>query len=71
LPQTGKLPPPPGVARRFFSLHQSLQDFHQPLHGLIRRLKDFLQLLKPPSAPANGAMSSAFRSRGDISDVNQ
>jgi hypothetical protein len=36
------------ITRRFSSLRQSLQDFHQPLHGLIRRLKEFL---RPPNLP--------------------
>jgi hypothetical protein len=48
LPPIGFLPPLPGVAQRFSSLHQSLQDFHQPLHGHIQRLKEFLQ---PPTLP--------------------
>jgi len=35
----------PDFAQRFFKSRQTLQDFHQPLHGLIRRLKEFLQPL--------------------------
>jgi hypothetical protein len=50
LPPIGFLPPLPGIAQRFSSLHQSLQDFHQPLHGLIQRLKEFLQ---PPNLSEN------------------
>jgi len=42
LPKINIFPSLPTEAQRFFSLHQSLQDFHQPLHGLIRRLKKFL-----------------------------
>jgi hypothetical protein len=45
LPEINFLPSLPGIPQRFFSLHQSLQDFHQPLHGLIRGLKEFLQPL--------------------------
>jgi len=33
----------PRTAQRCFKSRQTLQDFHQPLHGLIRRLKEFLQ----------------------------
>ena len=36
----------PDFAQRFFKTRQILQDFHQPLHGLIRRLKKFLQSLE-------------------------
>jgi hypothetical protein len=43
LPEARHLQSLPDTAQRFFTLHQSLQDFHQPLHGLIRRLKEFLQ----------------------------
>jgi Rad3-related DNA helicase len=44
----------PGITRRFSSLRQSLQDFHQPLHGLIRRLKEFLQPPKDANQPLVG-----------------
>jgi hypothetical protein len=54
LPQTGFLPSLPLVAQRFFRFHQSLQDFHQPLHGLIRRLKEFLQPLKEATRSLHG-----------------
>jgi hypothetical protein len=42
------------ITRRFSSLRQSLQDFHQPLHGLIRRLKEFLQPPKDAHQPSVG-----------------
>jgi hypothetical protein len=45
-----------------------MQDFHQPLHGLIRRLKEFLQPLKdakPTSTSANGAMLPTSRWQGE------
>ena len=45
LPETRHLQSLPDTVQRFYTLHQSLQDFHQPLHGLIRRLKEFLQRL--------------------------
>jgi hypothetical protein len=43
LPLNCLIPSLPDTAQRFSKSHQSLQDFHQPLHGLIRRLKEFLQ----------------------------
>jgi len=45
LPETSHLQSLPVIAQRFFKSRQTLQDFHQPLHGLIRRLKEFLQSL--------------------------
>jgi hypothetical protein len=45
LPETRHLQSLPDTAQRFSKSRQTLQDFHQPLHGLIRRLKKFLQRL--------------------------
>jgi hypothetical protein len=45
LPLNSLIPLLPDIAQRFSKFRQTLQDFHQPLHGLIRRLKKFLQRL--------------------------
>jgi len=44
LPKTGHFRSLPGSAQRFSESRQTLQDFHQPLHGLIRGLMDFQPL---------------------------
>jgi hypothetical protein len=67
LPKINLFPSLPGVPQRFSSLQQSLQDFHQPLHGLIRRLKEFLQRL--PNYTDTASMAAADQRVGQCSDV--
>jgi hypothetical protein len=54
LPPIRLLPPLPGIAQRFFTLHQSSQEFIQPLRGLIRRLMEFIQSPKAANQPLVG-----------------
>jgi hypothetical protein len=59
LPKINLFPSLPTEAQRFSRFHQSLQDFHQPLHGLIRRLREFLQPLKEANRSLLGVPAAA------------
>ena len=54
LPQINLLPSLPGITQRFFSLHQSPQEFIQRLCGFIRRLNEFIQSSKDANQPLRG-----------------
>jgi hypothetical protein len=54
LPLITLLPSLPELTQRFSSLHQLSPEFFQPLHGLIRRLKEFLQSSKDAKQSLRG-----------------
>ena len=78
LPPINLLPSLPDTAQRFSSLHQSSAESHQPLRGLIRRLKEFIQSPKDASQslrgfhqPLLGFIQRFFGFRQSLREANQ